>query len=88
MWEKIEYNNKLYSIIVTSNFSDKGIKFFTDDELSQQLAFMKHPKGKIISPHIHNPVPRKVEYTQEVLFIRKGKLRVDFTQKIKKIFRK
>jgi mannose-6-phosphate isomerase-like protein (cupin superfamily) len=29
-------------------------------------------------PHVHNPVSRDVQYTQEVLIIRKGKLRVDF----------
>jgi mannose-6-phosphate isomerase-like protein (cupin superfamily) len=39
---------------------------------------MHHPAGKQIPPHVHNPVPREVTYTQEVLFIRKGKLRVDF----------
>ena len=39
---------------------------------------MSHPKGKLIQPHVHNSVPREVHYTQEVLFIRKGKLRVDF----------
>ena len=46
--------------------------------LSQQLAFMRHPTGKLIEPHVHNPVPRQVQFTQETLFIRKGKLRVDF----------
>jgi mannose-6-phosphate isomerase-like protein (cupin superfamily) len=39
---------------------------------------MNHPKGKIIEPHVHNIVPRQVHYTQEVLFIKRGKLRVDF----------
>jgi mannose-6-phosphate isomerase-like protein (cupin superfamily) len=27
---------------------------------------------------VHTPVPREVAYTQEVLFVRKGRLRVDF----------
>jgi hypothetical protein len=27
---------------------------------------------------VHNPVSRNVHYTQEVLFIKRGKLRVDF----------
>ena len=36
------------------------------------------PKGKEIIPHVHNPVKREVYYTNEVLFIKKGKLRVDF----------
>jgi mannose-6-phosphate isomerase-like protein (cupin superfamily) len=39
---------------------------------------MKHPTGKIIDPHVHNPVKREVHYTQEVLVIREGKLRADF----------
>jgi mannose-6-phosphate isomerase-like protein (cupin superfamily) len=32
----------------------------------------------VIPPHVHNPVVRSVEYTKEVLFIKSGKLRVDF----------
>jgi hypothetical protein len=47
---------------------------------------MHHPKGKTILPHIHNPVPRKVLYTQETLFIKKGKLRIDFYDTNKKYF--
>lgn len=78
MIEHITHNNKLFAIIISHNFSEKGIHFFTDDSLSQQLAFMKHPKGKNIQPHIHNSVPREVFYTQEVLFIKRGCLRVDF----------
>jgi hypothetical protein len=39
---------------------------------------MRHPAGKLIAPHVHNPVPREVQFTQEVLFIRQGKLLVDF----------
>jgi mannose-6-phosphate isomerase-like protein (cupin superfamily) len=40
--------------------------------------YMEHRAGKLIAPHMHNPVAREVQYTQEVLFIRKGRLRVDF----------
>jgi hypothetical protein len=32
----------------------------------------------VIQPHVHNPVIREVTHTQEVLFIKNGKLRVDF----------
>ena len=39
---------------------------------------MKHPVGKIIQPHVHNSINREVHFTKEVLFIRKGKIRVDF----------
>jgi len=78
MIEKIEFENELIAIIVRNNFNQSGVHFFTPDDFSQQLAFMKHPKGKIIDPHIHNPVTRQVHYTKEVLLIRKGKLKVDF----------
>ncbi len=78
MIEQITHNKQLLSIIVRDSYRKEGISFFTPDEFSQQLAFMQHPEGKIIQPHVHNPVPREVRYTQEVLYIKKGKLRVDF----------
>lgn len=78
MVENIIHNNHLLALIVSHKFNEPGVHFFTEDDLSQQLAYMKHPQGKIIKPHVHNPIPREVHYTQEVLFIKKGKLRVDF----------
>ncbi len=76
--EKINFKDQQLAIIVYDNFDLPGIHFFTGNELSQQLAFMNHPKGKMIDPHVHNPVKREVQFTQEVLFIKSGKLRVDF----------
>jgi len=78
MIEKIEINSEIIAIIVRKNFRDPGIHFFTPNDYSQQLAFMSHPFGKEIQPHIHKKVQREVNYTQETLFIRKGKLQVDF----------
>ncbi|GAM09922.1 hypothetical protein OR1_02204 [Geobacter sp. OR-1] len=56
----------------------RGCSFFTPVNYSQQLAYMHHPVGKIIESHLHEPVPREVIYTQEVLLVKRGKLRVDF----------
>jgi mannose-6-phosphate isomerase-like protein (cupin superfamily) len=78
MIEKIEHNNSLLAIIIKNDFNKPGITFFTPHDLSQQLAYMHHSAGKLIQPHVHNPVPRQVHYTQEVLFLKQGKLRVDF----------
>ena len=75
---KIEDENELLAIIISNQYNKPGIHFFTPDDYSQQFAYMNHPKGKIIEPHLHNPVPRKVEYTQEVLYIKSGKIQVDF----------
>lgn len=76
--ENILCGEETLAIIVRADFRKPGIHFFTQPDFSQQLAYMNHPAGKIIEPHVHNPVPRQVHYTQEVLFIRKGRLRVDF----------
>jgi hypothetical protein len=78
MQQEIRHNNQILAIIVSSKYSEPGINFFTPNDFSQQLAFMKHPPGKVIQPHVHNPVHREVHYTKEALFIRKGKIRVDF----------
>jgi len=78
MFEKIYHGDLLLAIIVSHRFCEPGIHFFTPDDHSQQLAYMRHPAGKEIPPHVHNPVRREVHFTQEVLFIRRGKLRVDF----------
>jgi mannose-6-phosphate isomerase-like protein (cupin superfamily) len=76
--ECVVHANCLLAIIVTARFHDPGIHFLTPGEFSQQLAFMSHPAGKVIEAHVHNRVAREVHYTQEVLVIRKGRLRVDF----------
>ena len=79
MFENIlGHDNEILAVIVYSQFNKDGIHFFTPNDFSQQVAFMKHPLGKKIDPHVHNPVIRNILYTQEVLFIRTGRLRVDF----------
>jgi mannose-6-phosphate isomerase-like protein (cupin superfamily) len=78
MIERITFGESLLAVILPSEFREPGVNFVTPDELSQQLAYMRHPAGKVIEPHVHNRVPREVQYSQEVLLIRKGRLRVDF----------
>jgi hypothetical protein len=78
MLEHIVHDKNLLAIIVRSNFGADGVHFFTPNEFSQQLAFMRHPQGKLIEPHAHNAVPRNIVLTQEVLVIKRGSLRVDF----------
>lgn len=76
--EYIKHSGQTFAIIINHRFNEKGIHFFTPDEYSQQLGYMNHPAGKMIEPHHHNPVERNVVYTQEVLVIKKGKLKVNF----------
>jgi len=76
--EKISSMGSLLSIIIRRDYNNDGIDFFTPEDFSQQLAYMKRPKDYVIPPHVHNPVLREVQLTQEVLFIKSGKVRVDF----------
>lgn len=66
------------ALILRASYYSSGVNFFTPDDYSQQLGYMNRPKGYVIAPHVHNPVERAVSYTKEVLFIKSGKLRVDF----------
>ena len=87
MVQLVEHEGKTLAIIIPGDFNKDGIHFFTPDEFSQQLAYMKRPVGYVIDPHVHNVVPREVTLTQEVLFIRKGKVRVDFYDDFKNYLR-
>ena len=86
MIERIVYKKEPLSIIIRANYSKEGIEFFTTNEFSQQLAYMKRPKGYNISPHLHLNTNKNIQNTQEVLLIRSGKVRVDFYEPDKKYF--
>jgi len=75
--ETITYGLEPIALIIRSDYDEPGIQFFTPGSFSQQVAYMKHPQGHKISPHVHNMITRQVLYTQEVLLIRKGKIRVN-----------
>jgi mannose-6-phosphate isomerase-like protein (cupin superfamily) len=76
--EQIINNNKLLSVIIRASYKAEGIEFFTPDDFSQQLAYMNRAKDYVIPPHVHNAVQRDVHFTQEVLVIKSGKVRVDY----------
>jgi hypothetical protein len=78
MLERIINNNQILAIILRSSYYANGIQFFTPNEFSQQLGYMNRPTGYVIPPHVHNAVPREVQFTKEVLFLKSGKVRVDF----------
>lgn len=78
MIEQFCLNETVLGIVIRRTFEKEGIHFFTPDSFSQQLGYMKRERGYTIPPHVHNSVVRSVELTQEVLFVRRGKVRVDF----------
>lgn len=78
MIERIEHKGVELALIIRSSFHRDGIEFFTPNTHTQQLGYMNRPAGYVIPPHVHNPVAREAHYTKEVLFVRQGRLRVDF----------
>lgn len=78
MIERIVKGEQELAVIIRHSFHKDGIEFITPSTYSQQLGYMNRPAGYVIAPHVHNPVPREVQFTKEVLFIKSGKVRVDF----------
>jgi len=76
--EEVKIDGRVAAIIVRSEFRPDGIQFVTPDDYSQQLGYMRRPAGHVIQPHIHLQVDRQASFTQEVLYMRKGHVRVDF----------
>ena len=78
MIETITSDDQIVAIIVYRDYHVDGIKFLSPTDFSLQLGHMSRPAGYQVVPHIHNPVHRHTVGTQEVLFIKKGVIRVDF----------
>ena len=78
MIEKVEHKGAVLAMIIRAGFRKDGIEFFTPNDYSQQLAYMNRPQGYRIVPHVHNEVHRDVFLTQEVLYIKSGRVEVDF----------
>lgn len=76
--EQVIHDGTLLALIARESTWQPGVEFVTPDELSLQFAAMQHPAGRRIEPHVHLQALRHVQFTQEVLILRKGRLRVDF----------
>jgi len=86
MVERIEFDGKLFAIIIYNNFKSEGINFFTEPDSLLQMGVMSHISGHEIKPHIHKPFKRITEGTQEVIYIKKGKVLIEFYDYKKRYF--
>ena len=75
---RIEHNGQELGAIVRSIYHNSGIGFFSSDNDGLQLGYMNRPDNYVIAPHTHNKIKREVFFTEEILFIRSGIVRVDF----------
>jgi len=52
-----------------------GLNFFSNDIDYQQVGTWRYDEGKKLLAHSHNEVARDVMWTQEVLYIRRGRIK-------------
>lgn len=81
-----DINGNIIAVIVYDDYHKEGINFLTPADFSQQLAFLSHKSGKTIEAHVHNIAERDIRLTQETLFIKKGKLKINFYDNKKNYF--
>lgn len=85
MIKNITHKKQILAIIIKGNYlSKKGVNFFTNPKLNQQVAFMNHPTNHLIQPHIHKNKMRRIKSATEVLIILDGILKVNFFDNKKK----
>ncbi len=72
--DAVEGSEGLLAIVVRKRYGEdkKGVTFFTDPAQPLQLAFMRHAVGSVVPAHKHILNPRRIEQTQEVLFVVEG----------------
>ena len=56
---------------------NEGLSFFSQDSEYMQVGVWGYEAGKQLKAHIHNEVAREVLWTQEVLFVRRGKIQAN-----------
>lgn len=69
------YKGKVLARYIPANLWKDGLSFFSKDAEYIQVGTWNYPGGKELLAHIHNKVKRSVDRTQEVLFVREGRLR-------------
>ena len=75
--ETITHGLEPIALIIRAGYDQPGIQFFTPANFSQQVASMRHPAGHKVGAHVHNLQLRQVLYTQEVLFLKRGQVKVN-----------
>lgn len=83
-YEEIKHNERLIAIILRASYTSDKTIFFSPSAFSQQLGYIVYKKDGMIKAHTHKAVLKKVTVTQEVLFIKKGKIVVNFYDNEKK----
>jgi len=76
--EEIIHDGHIIGIVLRKDAVFDKITFFSKPDFSQQLGFLPHKRGSVIHAHFHKEVRRHIQRTQEVLFLKTGRVIVNF----------
>ena len=66
----------LLAVIIRATPAPAKTVFYSPEDAPLQMGNVVHRAGAVIRPHMHEEAPRKVELTQEVLFVERGRVRI------------
>lgn len=69
----IKIKDTILAKVISPDWND-GLSFYSDNGDFIQVGTWKYNASKELPAHIHNQVERSVNRTQEVLYVRKGKI--------------
>ena len=78
---KIVHNKKTYAEVILSSFKSNQSIFLSDPRQSFQFGVLAHKKGFLEKPHYHFKNTRKINDTQQMFVVQKGKIKVNFFNK-------
>lgn len=75
--QKIVAGGKLLAQIIKRDKKVKKTAFFTSPDANLQIGHVVYPANTSIKRHLHKPILRKLDHTEEILIVKKGKCVVD-----------
>jgi len=72
--KNIEAGGVLFAKFIPGESWNEGLSFYSDDKDFIQVGTWKYNEGKNLLAHKHNIVPRNSDTTQEVIYVKQGKL--------------
>src|SRR3989304_8968250 len=73
--EEIRDGKEVLAFVVRGKDWQPGLNFFSAEQDYEQVGIWSYDKGKVLNAHRHLPAPRTALLTQEVIFLRKGRLK-------------
>jgi len=76
--EKVTAGGKVLALLIRSSVKVDKTEFFSPQDYPLQVGIHRRNEGDEFAPHIHKPVERTIHTTQEMLYVKMGKIRIVF----------